>query len=779
MTEHERLHKELQAANDRMNDIFRQAPAFMCVLSGPEHVFELINDRYLQLVGNRDLVGQSVRQALPEIAGQGFFELIDRVYQTGAPFFGVDMPVMLQRQPGMPLEKRYVDLVYLALRDANGKVTGLLAHGVDQTDRKLAEIELYESRERFQKLVSQAATGVVELDATGRISFVNQKYGDMLGYAPDELIGMSVIDVTAPDSVRKTLDAVGRLLDDGVETVIDKHYLRRDGSLMSATSSVNALRGPAGEFQGVVAIVLDTTENRHAAQELHASEERYRTLFESMDQGFCIIDMIFDDEDRPVDYRFIEMNAMFEQHTGLAQATGRTARELLPTLDSFWTDTYGRVALTGEAVRFESEARAMGRWFDVYATRIGGVASRRVALLFSDITARKQADDTLRRQASDLSEADRRKTEFLATLAHELRNPLAPIRSGLSVMRLGGDSAAAITKVREMMERQVGHMVHLIDDLLDIARISGDKLELKRTRADLNHVLASAIETSLPMIEASHHELSVDAPQEPFMAEVDVTRIAQVVANLLNNAAKYTPAGGNIRLAMRRDGQHALISVTDTGVGIPEEALGSVFEMFSQIDRHLDRSQGGLGIGLSLVRRLVEMHGGSVTARSAGIGAGSTFTVCLPLAQAVESHGPGLAQQRDGAAHQAATGIEVLVVDDNVDAAVTLSMILEMSGHETRVAHDGVEAIQALEAFRPRLAFLDIGMPRMDGYETARAIRRMPGLEQVVLVALTGWGAEDDRNRTSAAGFDHHLTKPVLLADVERILAGLGGKPGP
>jgi PAS domain S-box-containing protein len=768
--ERERLVKELRAANERINDIFRQAPAFMCVLNGPEHVFELVNDHYLQLVGNRDLVGQPVRQALPEVAGQGFFELLDRVYATGEPFVGLDMPVMLQRRPGMPLEERFLDLVYMALRDGEGKVTGLLAHGVDQTHRKLAELALHASRERFQKIVDQAATGVIEMDTAGRITFVNRKYGDMLGYAPHELVGMNVAEVTAPDSLGKTLATVGRVLADGAQAEIDKHYLRKDGSLMPATSSVNALRGPGGEIQGVVAIVLDTTESKRAAAELRSSEERYRTLFESMDQGFCIIDMIVDADGEPCDYRFVEMNAMFEEHTGLAGATGRTARELVPDLDRFWIDTYGRVARTGKAERFESEAQAMGRWFDVYATRMGDASSRRVALLFSDVTARKRADDTLRQLAADLKESDRRKTEFLATLAHELRNPLAPIRSGLGVMRLGGDDAATVARVRAMMERQVAHMVHLIDDLLDIARISGGKLELKRARVDLADVLASAVETSLPVIEAGQHELRVDVAGAPFPADVDATRISQVVANLLNNAAKYTPAGGSIVLALRRDGDDAEIAVSDTGVGIQADALEGVFDMFSQVGRNIDRAQGGLGIGLSLVRRLVEMHGGSVKAESPGPGAGSTFTVRLPLAP-IEPELAAAPAASDAAAP--AGGVRVLVVDDNVDAAVTLAMVLELHGHVTRVAHDGVEALEAVQDFAPQLAFLDIGMPRMNGYETARAMRRVAGLEHVVLVALTGWGAEDDRNQSSAAGFDHHLTKPVQMGDVERILASI------
>ena len=768
--EREGLLAQLRSAKQRLDDVFRQAPAFMCVFSGPDHVFELENERYLQLVGGRSSIGVPLREALPELAGQGFLELLDGVYRSGEPAFGKDVPVMLQRRPDAPLERRFVDQVYMPLRDPAGDVTGILVHGIDVTDRKLAEIELYESRERFQKIVSQAATGVVQLDHEGRISLVNQKYCEMVQRTEAELLGASVLDVTAPDSVPVTLEAVRLLAGGESGVVIDKEYLRRDGSVMPATSSVNALHGPGGEFQGLVAIVVDTTESRRAAEKLRASEERYRTLFESVDQGFCIFEMIFDAQDRPVDYRFLEMNPMFEAHTGLHDAVGRTAREMIPTLDAFWFETYGRVAQTGEPVRFENAAPAMGRWFDVYATRLGGPDSRRVALLFSDITARKQSEETLRKLARDLEEADRRKTEFLATLAHELRNPLAPIRSGLSVMRLKGDNAASVTRVRQMMERQVSHMVHLIDDLLDVARISGGKLELKKERADLRGVLSSAVETSLPLIETGRHELSVDVPAHAVPVEADVTRIAQVVANLLNNAAKYTPNGGRIGLSLRIEGSEALIAVSDNGIGIPQDALSSVFEMFSQVGHHLERAQGGLGIGLSLVRRLVDMHGGSVAAASGGPHAGSTFTVRLPLADGAQDT---LVQAAPQSVEGAAGGARILVVDDNVDAAMTLSMILEACGYTTQVAHGGIEALAAAQAFRPQVAFLDIGMPGMDGYETARAMRRLEGLEDVMLVALTGWGAESDRRKSNEAGFDQHLTKPVQLDVVQDLLAKL------
>jgi CheY-like chemotaxis protein/anti-sigma regulatory factor (Ser/Thr protein kinase) len=272
----------------------------------------------------------------------------------------------------------------------------------------------------------------------------------------------------------------------------------------------------------------------------------------------------------------------------------------------------------------------------------------------------------------------------------------------------------------------------------------------------------------MPLIEAARHRLNVALPDADLLIDADITRIAQVVANLLNNAAKYTPGGGRIDLAVRDDGGTAVITVSDTGVGIPADSLKTVFDMFKQVDRHMEHAQGGLGIGLSLVRRLVEMHGGSVTAASAGAGKGSTFEVRLPLAASGATH-TAAANRRDGGA-AAGQGLRVLVVDDNVDAALTLAMILEVSGYATRVAHDGVAALKAAIEFRPQVAFLDIGMPGMNGYETASAIRRTPGLEDIMLVALTGWGTENDRLRSSDAGFDHHLTKPAQPGALQDLL---------
>jgi signal transduction histidine kinase/CheY-like chemotaxis protein len=379
------------------------------------------------------------------------------------------------------------------------------------------------------------------------------------------------------------------------------------------------------------------------------------------------------------------------------------------------------------------------------------------------------------RSTEALREADRRKSEFLATLAHELRNPLAPIRNGLELMRVGAGKPEVMDRVRTMMERQVGHMVHLINDLLDVARISSGKVVLQRRRTDLQAVVASAVETSLPLIEAAGHELVLDLPPGQVELDVDTVRMSQVLSNLLSNAAKYTPQKGRITVsATASDGEGmATIRVADTGIGIPAESLGTVFEMFIQAPHSIGNAKGGLGIGLSLVRHLVALHGGSVSASSQGLGQGSSFTVRLPLPAPVPDSGPDAPAPAHDADGKAGTGqaLRVLVADDNADAAESLSILLQLEGHEVRVAYDGEQAVRVAGAFRPDLAFLDIGMPRMDGFQAARALRALPGMGKLRLVALTGWGAAQDRERSRAAGFDHHLLKPAFPEQVQAILA--------
>jgi PAS domain S-box-containing protein len=379
-----------------------------------------------------------------------------------------------------------------------------------------------------------------------------------------------------------------------------------------------------------------------------------------------------------------------------------------------------------------------------------------------DLTDRKLAEIAL-------LEADRRKDEFLATLSHELRNPLAPIRSALEVMRLARGQPEVVEKARSTMERQLLHLVRITDDLLDVARITQNKLEMRPEWIDLRVVLQSAIEAARPAIDGQGHALEVHVPATPLWTYADPTRLAQVLSNLLNNAVKYTGRGGTIRVrGAAGDGQVSL-TVEDTGVGIPAEMLPLVFDMFTQFPGHRARSRGGLGIGLTLAKRLVERHGGTIEARSEGTDRGSAFTITLPAAAPAD----GLAPSAGDRPRRQTRACRILVADDNPDAAEMLRLMLSLHGHEVVVARDGVDAVERASAMQPQIAFLDIGMPRMDGYEAARHIRATLG-SNIRLVALTGWGQDEDKRRSREAGFDRHLTKPPDPEVLEQLIAECG-----
>ncbi|NML15746.1 ATP-binding protein [Azohydromonas caseinilytica] len=746
-----------------------------------------------------------------------------------------------------------------------------------RTEQALRESEA-KWRGLFERMGEGFFIGEALRDAAGHmVDFnfveVNPAFERLTGIPARTALGRPVREVIpgVPDELVATY---ARVVDSGEPLEFEVHIPALNDRWYEARARAI---GP-GQFS---VLFLEITQRKAAEQAFVLSEQRYRTLFESIDEGFCIVQMLFDAEGRPHDYRFLELNPAFERHTGMAGARGRTIRELVPGIEPTWVETYGRVARTGESLRFEEHAASMGRWFDAFAFRVGQPQEHKVALLFTDITQRKRAEQALREREAELREAqslarlggwtwdartdltepspellrifgldspdqippfsrqagvlyppqdwerlnaavqqtlahgsshsidvrafrggepiwviargtairnadgtvigmrgtvqditerklaeealreaDVRKDEFLATLAHELRNPLAPIANGLAILRHADAGSPVGVRARELMERQLAQLVRLVDDLLDVSRVSQGKVELKKAVVSLNAVLELALETSRPLIEAAGHQLAVQLPQDTVLLWADATRLAQVLSNLLNNAAKYTRQGGHITLSAQcRPGQRLAIAVSDDGIGIPRDMLGKVFDLFTQVGSALDRSQGGLGIGLSLAKRLVELHEGHISAHSAGPDQGSTFTVELPLCGA-----PVAARTEDEARRaqpRAARQRRVLVVDDNVDAAETLALLLQMEGHAVQVEHDGRQALAAARAQRPDLVFLDIGMPGLNGYEVADRLRGMAELSGTVLVAVTGWGSERDQQRAREAGFDGHLTKPV------------------
>jgi len=422
---------------------------------------------------------------------------------------------------------------------------------------------------------------------------------------------------------------------------------------------------------------------------------------------------------------------------------------------------YQRVMRERQPERMEFFYPHYGHWFEIAAAP---VQSGGVAVYFRDISDRVQALEALR-------EADRRKDEFLAMLAHELRNPLAPIRNGVQLLRLGDGVADLRNQTVDMIDRQTMQLVRLVDDLLDVSRITSGKMALQKAAVELSTVIAAAIETCRPAIEGARHALAVDLPEESLLVHADFVRLAQVVSNLLNNAARYTSEGGRLRLAVRREGREAVISLADNGIGIAPEILPRVFEMFMQGGRDPRGAQSGLGIGLALARRLVELHGGTIEVKSDGVDHGAQFTVRLPVLAAQRPEAVRAPPRPNGLRSRAPR--RVLVVDDNVDAARALGLLLEQMGHDVQVAHDGLAALEAARGSRPEIVLLDISMPGVDGLGVVRRLRQDPRFQEVPFVAVTGRGSEEDRRASRDAGFDEHLVKPVALESLQRVIAAL------
>jgi PAS domain S-box-containing protein len=526
-------------------------------------------------------------------------------------------------------------------------------------------------------------------------------------------------------------------------------------------TSLSELCDDSGAQVGTLAVIRDVTERERAEAALARRERELQTLADNTPDILTRFDR---------QLRHVFVNAAVERITGRAanEFIGKTNRELGMSVElcDMWDAAVVAVFDKGETVsrEFSYETCKGLRHFSTALVPERAASGEVVHVLgvTHDRTVEKEAQDALR-------SADRRKDEFLATLAHELRNPLAPVRTGLQVLRLTKDEDLA-HRTQLMMERQLGQMVRLIDDLLELSRISSGKIVLRQERIELQSAIHTAIDTVRPQMSAARQVLLLELPSKSIWLQADAARICQVVSNLLANAAKYSPDGNKIRLNAHRRGDEAVITVADDGEGIPRNMHAHVFEMFTQVDRTLDRAQGGLGIGLALVKRLVEMHGGTVALESAGLGAGSTFTVRLPALAEGEGADCNVAPLDEAVTE---TKLRVLVVDDNVDAAETLAQLLTIFGHESRVADSGASALAIAREFRPSVVLLDIGMPGMNGYETARRMRAEDPTGSVTLVALTGWGADSDRIKAKEAGFDHHFVKPVEAAEVISVLQGV------
>jgi PAS domain S-box-containing protein len=792
------------------------------------------------------------------------------------------------------------------LREANDELEIRVAARTEE--QRLTEVKLRASETRFRLMADAIPQIVWIVDGNGRAVYLNKQWSTYTGISleggmPEEVS----IDLIHPDDREKTVQAWEHARQSGHGFSVEHRLRSASGEYRWFLVRAELFRDPQPEGADLwFGTSTDVHDRKLAEAALRKSEERYRSLFETIDQGFCLIDVIFDDSGHPCDYRFCDVNPSFQQQTGLVDAIGKTMRELAPQHEAHWFEIYGRIAATGESVRFENEAKALNRWFDVFASRIDEEDGPKVAILFKDITVQKRMTETLRRseqaaveaaaqadagrnkldallqaapvgivvsdtagkiqlvnaayrqlwgnvlgerkgwwadhserhglplgprdwpifrildgeeaprdivtiesfesppvrhtvlitgapvkdgqgnivgavvaqmdigdriKAEDaLRQADRRKDEFLAMLAHELRNPLAPIAAAADLLALGRADEARIRQTSGIIARQVRHMTGLVDDLLDVSRVTRGLVKLEKTRLDAKKVLADAVEQVRPLIEMRRHRLAVHTPPEAAFVAGDAKRLVQVITNLLNNAAKYTPEGGDIVLAMEVDGSHIRIAVSDNGIGMAPELQPRAFDLFTQAARTSDRAQGGLGIGLALVKSLVELHGGHIGVHSDGIGKGSRFEVCLPhLAEQVPAPDAGAHEPVPDAPGKR---LKVMVVDDNIDAAHMLGMFLEALGHRVLIEHHPWKAIERARIETPEVFLLDIGLPEMDGNELVRRLRSDPGTAQALFIAVTGYSQEQDRDTALNAGFDHHFAKPVDSVRLAALLSG-------
>jgi PAS domain S-box-containing protein len=643
------------------------------------------------------------------------------------------------------------------IRDEAGRVSGCVLIFRDVTAQRAIEREksgqLLTAR-RLASIVESSDDAIVSKSLDGTIRSWNAAAERMFGHTAEQAVGRHISLIIPPERISEEELIVGRLKQGERVEHFETERQTADGRLIQVSLTVSPLKDDSGQVVGASKIARDITDRKRA----EAEREQFVTLVENSTDFIGISDLMG--------------LPFFINRAGLAMVgldDIETARRT-PVREFFFPEDQQRVmgeffasvmkAGHGEIeIRFRHFKTGNPIWMAYKVLALKDAAGRIVsfATVSQDMTGRKRMEDDLRKLAADLSEADRRKDEFIAMLAHELRNPLAPLSNMLEVLKRTDDDPSVMQRARETMERQLGQMVRLVDDLLDLNRITHNRLELRQGQVELAAVVQQAVEAARPLAEAARHQLQVSVPAEPCHLYADSARLAQVFGNLLTNSCKYTPAGGRIALAAVCDGNNVTVSVKDNGAGIPPDKLDRIFDMFMQVDRDMERSQDGLGIGLTLVKRLVEMHGGTVEAKSGGEGKGTEIIVRLPLRD-----GPAPAEAPQPTAEQALSRTRrILVVDDNTDAADSLAMLLKLMGVETFIANDGLEALDAAREQRPDVILLDIGLPIMNGYEVCRRLRGEPWGKAMIIFALTGWGQEEDRRRSMEAGFDGHLVKPV------------------
>jgi len=673
-----------------------------------------------------------------------------------------------------------------------------------------------EAQGRLAAIVESSHDAIISKTLDGRIVSWNPEAERLFGYSAAEAVGRPITMLIPTDRLGEEETIIARLRRGERIEEHETVRLSKQGERLEVSLSVSPVLDAAGRVVGASKILRDITARRRTELAIRRSEAMTRFLadasaalaeltdFETTMQrlvelsvpafaDWCAFDVQESDGTirrlavQHADPARLELARELFRHHPPCLTDSRGITRVLETGRSDWSPVLPDAMLAEEATDAEHLQLMRRLGLRSYICTPIVIPNMRAVLSFVTAESGRVYDGTDLAVAEDLAhraaiaienasllralqEADTRKDEFLAILAHELRNPLAPIRNAAQILRAKGPPIPELQWAREVIDRQVLQMTRLVDDLLDVSRITKGKVELRRERLELSALISSAVEGSRPLLKKWGHELSISIPPEPIYLDADPTRMAQVLLNLLNNAAKYTEQGGRIALTAELEGAEVVIRVIDNGVGISPEVLPRIFDMFMQVDRSIERSQGGLGIGLTLAQLLVEMHGGTVRAHSEGPGRGSEFMVRLPAA--LRRAGPGREESAavPGGRAELIGALRVLVVDDNQDAAESLAILLRHAGGNVRTAHDGLEAVGAAVVFRPEVAILDLGLPGLNGYEVARRIRKDLG-SGVLLIAVTGWGQDEDRRRTAEAGFDHHLTKPVELDELTRLLS--------
>ena len=605
---------------------------------------------------------------------------------------------------------------------------------------------------------------VFTLDVAGHVTSWNAGAENIKGYKAEEIIGKHFsrfypVDAIArnwPGEELKIAAGQGRFEEEGWR-------IRKDGTRFWADVVITALRSPQGRLTGFLKITRDLTERRRHEETLRESEERFRLLVNSvkeyaifmLDADGCVASWNLGAE-RIIGYTAAEIIGRSVACLYPAEAAERGS----PERDLATVVAHGGMEINGRRVRKDGTRF----WANVVICSVHDLDGKLRG--FAQVTR----DLTERKQFKELEESQQRTHEFLAMLSHELRNPLAPLKTSVDIMRLREMSDPVLIRARDVIDRQVQHLTHIIDELLDVSRITSGRIRLTSEALDLQGVVLRAVETARPLFDSKSHTLEIEAPTSHVWVRGDLTRLTQVFVNLLNNAAKYTPDRGRIEVAIRSTDKSAAVHIRDNGIGIAAELLPRMFDLFTQGDRPLDRTDGGLGVGLALVHRLVSLHGGVVKAFSEGIGRGSELVVTLPqycqeISMPVASDPPPPEPQQKRR--------RLMVIDDNKDAAESMSMLFELWGHEVICAYDGRGALETAAKYRPDAVFLDIGLPGMDGYEIAERLRELPESARTVLVAITGYGQDEDRRRSREAGIDHHLVKPVSPETLHKLLDSL------